>query len=93
MDACLSRCSRRALLLSWGSGLTALAYRGGPLGALWFYALSVAVWTLGEIVQEPAPMAEAAGLAPPLARGHYQGMYSLATSALAFIGPWRVEWR
>src|SRR3954462_1844072 len=68
-------------LLAWGFGLTAFA------GSVGFYAFTVVVWTLGEIVHAPASMSVVADLAPATARGRYQGMYTLSWSAAAFAGP------
>jgi MFS family permease len=70
-----------SLLLSWGFGLTAFA------GTVGMYALTVVVWTLGEIVHAPASMSVVADLAPATARGRYQGMYTLSWSAASFAGP------
>jgi MFS family permease len=70
-----------SLLIGWGFGLTVLASSAGV------YALTVVVWTLGEIVHAPASMAVVAEIAPADARGRYQGMYSLAWSGAAFAGP------
>ncbi|MEE4545779.1 MFS transporter [Streptomyces sp. V4-01] len=70
-----------SLLLSWGFGLTVFA------GSVGLYALTVVVWTLGEIVHAPASMSVVADLAPATARGRYQGMYTLSWSAAAFAGP------
>lgn len=70
-----------SLLMSWGFGLTAFA------GTVGVYALTVLVWTLGEIVHAPASMSVVADLAPATARGRYQGMYTLSWSAAAFAGP------
>ncbi|MFD9574660.1 MDR family MFS transporter [Streptomyces sp. NPDC059982] len=83
----VARLSFGALLLGWGFGVTAVAGGDGRAGTLWLYAASVAVWTLGEIVHEPASMAAAAELSPQRARGRYQGVYTLAASASAFCGP------
>ncbi|MFF7214420.1 MDR family MFS transporter [Streptomyces sp. NPDC008238] len=69
------------LLMGWGFGLTAFA------GSVPFYALTVAVWTIGEILHAPASMSLVADLAPARARGRYQGMYSLAWPAASFAGP------
>ncbi|MFI8185350.1 MFS transporter [Actinacidiphila glaucinigra] len=69
------------LLMGWGFGLTAFA------GSVPFYALTVAVWTIGEILHAPASMSLVADLAPSHARGRYQGMYSLAWPAASFAGP------
>ncbi len=70
-----------ALLEGWGFGLTYFA------GTAACYALTVVVWTLGEIMSAPTSMAVVADLSPAHARGRYQGMYSLAWSAATFLGP------
>jgi MFS family permease len=70
-----------ALLTGCGFGLTAFA------GAAWFYALTVVVWTAGEMLGVPANMAMVAELSPVHARGRYQGVYSLAWSAASFLAP------
>ncbi|MDJ0346675.1 MFS transporter [Streptomyces sp. H10-C2] len=69
------------LLMGWGFGLTAFA------GSVGFYALTVTVWTLGEIMHAPASMSAVAELSPAQARGRYQGMFSLSWSAASFVGP------
>ncbi|MFJ1752957.1 MDR family MFS transporter [Kitasatospora sp. NPDC088134] len=71
-----------ALLTGWGFGLTALA---GSSVAL--YALAVAVWTIGEIVNSPTMMALVAEHSPAAARGRYQGVYSLSWSLAGFLAP------
>ncbi|WP_405443083.1 MFS transporter [Streptomyces avidinii] len=79
-----------ALLLGWGFGLTAFAGTSGPAGpsgSVWLYALSVTVWTLGEIVYTPASAAAVAGLSPLPARGRYQGVHALAWAAASLVGP------
>ncbi|MFI6153127.1 MDR family MFS transporter [Kitasatospora sp. NPDC051170] len=80
--------SRTALLIAsclvtgWGFGLAALAG-----SSAWLFALSVAVWTVGEVLNAPTMMGLVAELAPTQARGRYQGVYSLSWSLAAFIGP------
>ncbi len=64
-----------------GFALTALV--SSTLG----YALSVAVWTLGEIVTAGIPGAIVAGLAPAHLRGRYSGLYGFAWSAAALLAP------
>ncbi|MFD7642342.1 MDR family MFS transporter [Kitasatospora sp. NPDC059795] len=71
-----------ALLTGWGFGLTAVA---GSSVAL--YAMTVVVWTLGEIVSTPTMMALVAEQSPARARGRYQGVYSLSWSLASFVGP------
>ncbi|MCD0485560.1 MFS transporter [Streptacidiphilus sp. ASG 303] len=70
-----------ALLTGWGFGLTAFAHGAAA------YALTVAVWTVGEIVQAPTSMALVAEMSPAEARGRYQGVYSLSWSAASFAAP------
>ncbi|MFG2824320.1 MDR family MFS transporter [Kitasatospora sp. NPDC048365] len=71
-----------ALLIGWGFGLSALA---GSSAAL--YALTVVVWTIGEIINAPTMMGLVAELSPATARGRYQGVYSLSWSLASFLGP------
>ncbi|WP_327289507.1 MDR family MFS transporter [Streptomyces sp. NBC_01198] len=70
-----------SLVLAWGIGLTVFAT------SVAVYAVTVVIWTLGEIVHAPASMSVVADLAPAHARGRYQGMFTLAWSAAAFAGP------
>ncbi|MGV9264900.1 MDR family MFS transporter [Kitasatospora sp. NPDC003701] len=71
-----------ALLTGWGFGLTAFA----GSSAL-YYAATVGVWTLGEMVQAPTSMSLTAELSSTHTRGRYQGVSSLAWSAASFLGP------
>ncbi|GHF46189.1 MFS transporter [Streptomyces mashuensis] len=70
-----------ALLAGYGFGLTAFA---GSLGG---YALSIAVWTLAEIVNSPTQMGLVVRLSPVTGRGRYQGMYSMSWSVAALVAP------
>lgn len=70
------------LLTGWGFGLAALAG-----SSAWLFALSVAVWTVGEVLNAPTMMGLVAELAPTHGRGRYQGVYSLSWSLASFIGP------
>lgn len=63
------------LLVGIGFGMTAL--RGGT----WLYAASITVWTLGEIIFSPVASTVVADLAPPMARGAYQGAYQMTWGA------------
>ncbi|MFI0900809.1 MDR family MFS transporter [Streptomyces sp. NPDC020983] len=69
------------LVLSWGIGLTVFAT------TVALYSLTVAIWTVGEIIHAPASMSAVAELAPQHARGRYQGVSTLAWAAAAFAGP------
>ncbi|PZG00233.1 MFS transporter [Micromonospora deserti] len=70
-----------AVVIGTGFALTALA------DAVWFYALTVAVWTLGEMLMTPANSALTADLSPAAQRGRYQGVYSLGYAFATFAGP------
>ncbi|MGW8396660.1 MDR family MFS transporter [Streptomyces lydicus] len=70
-----------ALLAGYGFGLTALA------GSVAMYALAVAVWTLGEIINSPTQMGLVVRLSPLHGRGRYQGMYSLSWSVASLAAP------
>jgi MFS family permease len=67
-----------SLLLGVGFGMN--AWIGSAPG----YAVSIAVWTLGEILFAPAATSLVADLAPANMRGGYQGAFAMAfTSAFA----------
>ncbi|MEV5506259.1 MDR family MFS transporter [Streptomyces orinoci] len=70
-----------ALLAGYGFGLTALA------GSLPAYALTVCVWTLGEIINSPTQMGLVARLSPTHGRGRYQGVFSLSWTLATLISP------
>ncbi|KUJ65306.1 transporter [Streptomyces albus subsp. albus] len=70
-----------ALLAGYGFGLTAFA------GSLGLYALTVAVWTLAEIINSPVQMGLVVQLSPAHARGRYQGVYTMSWSVAALAAP------
>ncbi|MEU4532095.1 MFS transporter [Micromonospora ureilytica] len=70
-----------AALAGVGFGLNAFA------DGAWFYALTVVIWTLGEMVHFPATSTTVASLAPVLMRGRYQAVLSLFISAAWAVGP------
>ncbi|WP_067508798.1 MFS transporter [Actinoplanes sp. TFC3] len=69
------------LIVGAGFGLTAFADSAG------FYAVTVVVWTLGEMLQAPSNSALVAELSPSLLRGRYQGVNSLSWSAGSALAP------
>jgi len=69
------------LLVGLGFGLTAMAHSFAIL------ALTVAIWTAGEMVAAPVSYAYVADIAPQDMRGRYQGLYGLAFGSGAIIGP------
>jgi len=48
------------------------------IGSMPAYAVSVTVWTMGEILFSPASMSLVADLAPVDLRGRYQGAFAMA---------------
>ncbi|UQA93816.1 MDR family MFS transporter [Streptomyces halobius] len=70
-----------ALLTGYGFGLTAVA------GSVAMYAVAVAVWTLGEIINSPTQMGLVVRLSPVHGRGRYQGMYALSWSVASLAAP------
>ena len=70
-----------SLLLGLGFGLTAVA------SSLPLYALTVAVWTLGEIAAAAVAPAVVADLSPVALRGLYQGVFGAAWGLSFFTGP------
>jgi MFS family permease len=75
-----------ALFLGLGFGFTTLASTF-PL-----FALSVGIWTLGEIVASAVAPAIIADLAPVELRGLYQGIFGSAWGLAFFIGPLLGGW-
>ena len=75
-----------SLLFGFGMALCVFA-PGAAAGGLGVYALSVVVWTVGEIIWTPVNQALVAELSPVHGRGRYQGAYSLAWQASSFLAP------
>ncbi|MFJ2478368.1 MDR family MFS transporter [Streptomyces sp. NPDC087659] len=69
------------MLSGAGFGLTAYS------DSLIFYAITVLIWSMGEILYAPAALAEVADLSPEHSHGRYQGLYTLSSSAAVFLGP------
>jgi MFS family permease len=70
-----------AVIMGVGFGLTAFAH--APL----FYAVTVLIWTLGEMLNSPSNSTLIAELSPASLRGRYQGLFSLSWSIAAFLAP------
>jgi MFS family permease len=75
-----------AVLLGFGFGFTALA-TNWPL-----FALSVVIWTLGEIAGTSVGPTIIADLSPIDLRGLYQGIFGAAWGLSYFIGPLAGGW-
>jgi MFS family permease len=70
-----------AALVGLGFGMTALVH------TLPGYALSIAVWTLGEIVMAGIGPTVAADAAPPAQRGAYQGLFQMSFGVASLTAP------
>ncbi|HUP83822.1 MAG TPA: MFS transporter [Candidatus Limnocylindria bacterium] len=70
-----------ALLLGAGFGLTALA------STLPFYALTVIVWTVGEVIGAAVAPVIVSDMSPAALRGLYQGIWGSSWGLAFFIGP------
>jgi len=70
-----------AVVFGVGFGLTAFA------DTAVLYAVTVLVWTAGEMLNSPANSATNAALSPAHLRGRYQGVFSLSWSAASFLAP------
>ncbi|MFJ7077929.1 MDR family MFS transporter [Streptomyces sp. NPDC098781] len=70
-----------SLLAGYGFGLTALA------GTVGVFALTVCVWTLGEMLSAPTQTGLVVRLSPAHGRGRYQGMYTLSWAVAALVAP------
>ncbi|MEU5210159.1 MFS transporter [Streptomyces sp. NPDC020742] len=75
-----------ALFLGAGMGLSVFAHNAA------LFAVSIAVWTVGEAIAMPTSNAIASKLAPPHLQGRYQGMYGMAYALAAVIGPLGGGW-
>jgi len=69
------------VILGIGFGLTAFANTAA------FYAITVLIWTAGEMFHAPSNSATVAALSPAHLRGRYQGVFSLSWSAAGFLAP------
>jgi MFS family permease len=70
-----------SLLAGFGFGLTAFA------GSVGVFALTVCVWTLGEMVNAPTQTGLVVRLSPVQGRGRYQGVYTLSWSVAGLVAP------
>jgi len=70
-----------AVVLGIGFGITAFA------DTALLYAVSVLVWTVGEMLNSPSNSATNAELSPAHLRGRYQGVFSVSWSVAAFAAP------
>jgi MFS family permease len=69
------------LLIALGLSVTAAAHTVGLL------ALTVVLWTLGEMMEAPVSAAYVASLAPTHLRGRYQGAFGMTYGVGQMVGP------
>ncbi|MEW1699859.1 MFS transporter [Streptomyces sp. NPDC091278] len=70
-----------SLLFALGTGATALA------GSSVAFAVTVVIWTVGEMIHVPTNAAATARLAPEHARGRYQGVMGMSWAVAGFVAP------
>jgi MFS family permease len=75
-----------SLLIGVGFGLTAFA------GSIGVFALTVLIWTIGEIGFNAVGPALIAEIAPPEMRGRYNGLIGMAFGAASLLGPLGGTW-
>ena len=71
-----------ALLSGAGFGAMAFAWNA------WSLAVTVVIWTFGEMLFFPASAAYATDAAPEGRRGEYSGLYTMVFSIAFAVGPW-----
>lgn len=64
----------------------------GLATSLWMHLGAVLVWTTGEILESPTRSAVVAAMAPPHARGRYQGALVVAWGGGTFLAPRLGSW-
>jgi MFS family permease len=68
------------ILISLGYGLNAVGT------GLWFFAISIAIWTSGEILQAPFTQSIVTALAPTALRARYMGVFNMCFATALTIG-------
>jgi len=86
VTAFLSRFDR-ATVVVMASLITGIGFAlTGVATNVWQYALTIVVWTLGEIMQASFVFAIATDLAPPRMRGRYMGAFGMSFATAMTIG-------
>ena len=70
------------ILMGFGFGATRLCG-----SSAWGYAASVAIWTVGEVIQAGLFVAIVSDLAPPHLRGRYMGAFGFSFGVAAAVAP------
>ncbi|MHC5111301.1 MAG: MDR family MFS transporter [Planctomycetota bacterium] len=77
----------RGSMMMLGSLLIGVGYWLNAFGGTsWYFAMTVAIWTLGELVQAPLLMAIVGDLSPKNMRGRYMGMIGVSFATAMMIG-------
>lgn len=71
-----------AILVGLGFGAMIIA------SDMWTVALTVVIWTFGEMILFPGLAAYMGEIAPPNRRGEYMGYYQMTFSLAFILGPW-----
>lgn len=80
--------SRHSSILAFAAALTGIGFGLTTFAtSLPLYALSVAVWTIGEIFFAPVNAALVAAMSPTELRGRYQGAFHLTWSLASMLAP------
>ncbi len=67
-----------------GAGFGAMAFARD----IWSLAVTVVIWTFGEMLFFPSSAAYATDIAPDARRGEYSGLYTMVFSIAFGVGPW-----
>jgi len=88
LNSAMSNWSHRSTIalgaLLVGTGFGGLAFSNGA----GIVAITVVIWTLGEMILLPASSAYVSDLAPAAQTGAYMGLYTMGFSLAFAIGPW-----
>ncbi len=75
--------------LALGSILTAIGFGGMAFTTeLWGLAITIVIWTFGEMIFFPAAASLATDISPENRRGEYMGFYQMMFSLAFTIAPW-----
>ena len=78
---------RRGTVVALGAVVVAVGF--GLIGfavTVWQFALTIMIWTTGELMQAPLMQAIVSDLAPTELRGRYMGVFSMCFSGAIMIG-------
>lgn len=77
----------RSLVVVVGAMMTGVGFAmTGLASSVWMFAVTICIWTLGEIMQASYLFAIATDLAPARLRGRYMGMFGMSHSLAMTLG-------